>query len=182
MQILTGELKGRKIRVPKGNTVRPTSGRIKKSLFDTIGEIEGNIKVLDIFSGSGGLGLECLSRGAVHVVFIEKNRHVAKILSENIKTLGLEKQAEIMGFDYIKALSILSKKSRKFDLILIDPPYSIYRERDVAHMVDLGNKVLGENGMIVVEHNTGRDLTAEGFAVRTKKYGETLISFFRRNS
>lgn len=182
MQILTGELKGRKIKVPKGKVVRPTSGRIKKSVFDTIGNIDSNIKVLDVFSGAGGLGLESLSRGAEFAVFIEKNKSVARVLNENIHECGFENRSQILGFDYKKALSILSSKGLLFDLIFFDPPYSFYDNKDVEYLVELGQNLLNENGMIIVEHNLKKEISCENFEAESKKYGETVISYFWRES
>lgn len=182
MQILTGELKGRKIKVPRGSRVRPTSSRIKKSIFDTIGNIENGIKVLDVFSGAGGLGLESLSRGAESAVFIEKNKSVAKVLNENIITCGFENKARILGFDYKKALSTLCRKGTHFDIIFIDPPYSLYENKDVEYLVGLSQNLLNENGMIIIEHNSKKDIRSEYFEVKTKKYGETMISYFWRKS
>ncbi len=181
MQVQTGELRGMRLKVPKGNTVRPTSGRIKKSIFDTIGIIDENSIVLDIFSGSGSLGIEALSRGAKSATFIEQNRSVAKTLKENIANCGLEKKAKVLELDYKKALDLLSRKNVNFDLIFIDPPYKLYEEESVENLVALGLNLLNENGMFIIEHNKKDEIIHNLFEVKTKKYGETMISYFWRD-
>lgn len=183
MRILTGKLKGRQIKVPKGNITRPTSGRIKKSIFDTIGPFDSDTIALDIFSGSGGMGIEALSRGAKQVTFIEQNRKVAKILKENLNNCRLEEKADIIELDYKKALSVLKKNNSKFDIIFIDPPYSIYNEEEsVENLVLLSQNVLKNDGTIIIEHNTINDINLDPFETKTKKYGETMISFLWRKN
>lgn len=180
MRILTGELKGRQIKVPKGNLVRPTSSRIKKSIFDTIGKIDKKTKVLDIFSGSGSLGLEALSLGAHSVLFVEKNRSVAKIIKENIENFGYKDRAKLLNMDYNKALSLLRKNDNKFGLIFIDPPYKIYEKGSIYDLIELSKNLLNENGMLIIEHNTSNEIFCEDFLLKTKKYGETMISYLWR--
>ncbi|MGH7885670.1 MAG: 16S rRNA (guanine(966)-N(2))-methyltransferase RsmD [Thermodesulfobacteriota bacterium] len=182
MYILTGELKGKKLKVPKGKFVRPTSGRVKKSIFDTIKIIDKDTKVLDIFSGSGGLGIEALSRGANYAVFVEINRAAAEILNENIESCGYKYLSKILNFDFKKALSILRKSENKFDLIFIDPPYEIYEKISINDLINLSGELLDKNGMFIIEHNTKAEVINKYFTVKTKKYGETKISYLWRKN
>lgn len=182
MRILTGDLKGRQIKVPKGNITRPTSSRIKKSIFDTIGYYDQAVIALDIFSGSGGLGIEALSRGAKQVTFIEQNKKVAKILKENISICELEEKANVIELDYKKALNILKKNKSKFDLIFADPPYSFYKDVNFQHLAKICQEFLNEDGMLIIEHNDTREIHIENFCIKTKKYGETMISYLWRKN
>ncbi|MGI9535060.1 MAG: 16S rRNA (guanine(966)-N(2))-methyltransferase RsmD, partial [Thermodesulfobacteriota bacterium] len=134
MQVQTGIAKGKRLKLPKTKKVRPTTSRIKKSIFDKLGNLDG-LNVLDLFSGSGNLGIEALSKNASTVTFVEKQRSVANILMENIKSCGFEEQCETLVYDFNKAIKRLLRDCRKFDLILIDPPYDLYNSLDVADFV-----------------------------------------------
>ncbi|MBI2486297.1 MAG: 16S rRNA (guanine(966)-N(2))-methyltransferase RsmD [Deltaproteobacteria bacterium] len=179
LQVLTGTAKGRKLKVPKGKTVRPTTSRIKKSIFDTLGDISG-LKVLDIFAGSGSLGIEAMSREAAHVTFIEKNPSVYKILRENISLCGFLDRATLIFAHYEGALKKLQKSWEKFDLIFIDPPYILYGKQQVNDFINGVSELLENEGVIVIEHNYKIDDTPMGFRRITKSFGGTQVSFFRR--
>lgn len=179
LQVLTGTAKGRKLKVPKGKTVRPTTSRIKKSIFDTLGDISG-LKVLDIFAGSGSLGIESLSRKAAHVTFIEKNPLVFKILRENISLCGFLDRATLIFAHYEGALKKLQKRGGKFDLIFIDPPYILYGKQQVNHFINGVSELLEKEGVIVIEHNYKIDEAPITFIRTTKPFGGTQVSFFRR--
>lgn len=179
LQVLTGTAKGRRLKVPKGNTVRPTTSRIKKSIFDTLGDISG-LKVLDIFAGSGSLGIESLSRDASHVTFIEKNPIVNEVLRKNISLCGFLDRATLIFAHYEGALKRLQKKGEKFDLIFIDPPYVLYGKQQVSNFIDEASGLLEDCGVIVIEHNYKIRDTSMGFIRITKPFGGTQVSFFRR--
>jgi len=181
LHVLTGTVKGRKLKVPKGRMIRPTTGRVKKSMFDTLGDIS-EWMVLDVFSGSGGLGIESLSRGAAHVTFIEKNPSVFKILSENVAVCGFLDKATLISRDYMDAIKRLGKKNELFDLIFIDPPYKLYSKLDVEHFILSAAPLLEDTGVIVIEHNYKMDGTPKGFNRRTKPFGETQLSYFGKEA
>jgi 16S rRNA (guanine966-N2)-methyltransferase len=123
MRIISGEFKGRYINVPKSNLIRPTTDRVRETLFNLLNNmIDFNgIKVLDLYAGSGSLGLECLSRGAEEIHFVEKNYVIYKNLSENIKSLGVGKHCKIIKMPAIKFSQKPSEN--KYDLIVADPPF-----------------------------------------------------------
>ncbi len=179
LQVLTGEAKGRKLKVPKGRTVRPTTSRIKKTIFDTLGDISG-FNVLDIFAGSGGLGIEALSRGAAHVTFIEKNPMVYRILRENISLCGFLDRTTSICAHYEGAVKRLKKSGKKFDLIFIDPPYILYRRKQVGDFILQLSELLEEDGTIVIEHSYRIEDSLKGFKRVTKPFGGTQLSLFRR--
>ena len=179
LQVLTGKAKGRKLKVPKGKTVRPTTSRIKKSIFDTLGDLSG-LKVLDIFAGSGSLGIEALSHEAAHVTFIEKSPFVFKVLRENVSVCGFLDKATLIFAHYEGALKRLHKSGKKFDLIFIDPPYILYGKQQVHDFIDGVSQLLEKEGVIVIEHNYKIDHTCAGFIRVTKSFGGTQVSFFRR--
>ena len=123
MRIISGEFKGRFINVPKSNLIRPTTDRVRETLFNLLNNmIDFNgIKVLDFYAGSGSLGLECLSRGAKGIHFVEKNFVIYKNLFENIKSLEVETQCKIFKMSSVKFSQLISET--KYDLILADPPF-----------------------------------------------------------
>lgn len=177
MQVQTGIAKGKKLKLPKTKNVRPTTGRIKKSIFDKLGNLDG-FRVLDLFSGSGNLGIEALSKNASYVTFVEKQKSVANILMENIKNCRFEKQSEVLIYDFNKAIKRLIKEGRKFDLIFIDPPYDIYNDLDVTDLLTSVRELLNNLGTIVIEHNQKFEFSDPKFVLDTKNYGGTNISFF----
>ncbi|NIP31678.1 MAG: 16S rRNA (guanine(966)-N(2))-methyltransferase RsmD [Candidatus Dadabacteria bacterium] len=180
MYIITGDAKGKKIKVPKGNKTRPTSSRVKKSIFDTIGNIKKDTSVLDIFAGSGSLGIEALSRGAKHSTFIENDKNTARYLRNNLIECGYIENSKILNFDFKKALSILKKNNQKFELIFIDPPYDIYNNISLSELIHICDRLLKKEGMLIIEHNIKLDDNVENFKIITKKYGGTSVSFIRR--
>ncbi len=179
LQVLTGEAKGRKLKVPKGRTVRPTTSRVKKAIFDTLGDISG-FKVLDIFAGSGGLGIEALSQGAAHVTFIEKNPLVYTVLRENIKLCGFLDRTNLICSHYEGALKRLKKSGKRFDLIFIDPPYILYKRKLVGDFILQLEGLLEIDGTIVIEHDYRIKDSLKGFKRITKPFGGTQLSLFRK--
>ncbi len=178
MRVQTGTAKGRKLKFPKDGKVRPTTGRVKKSIFDRLGDLDG-IKVLDLFSGSGSLGIEALSKNASEATFVEKQRVTVRILRENIKNCGFEKLSEIIDDDFSKAIEKLVKKNRKFDLVFIDPPYELYNNLNITDIIGSINRLLNNNGTVVVEHNKPFEFSDPRFTLDTKNYGGTNITFFK---
>lgn len=179
LQVLTGSHKGRKLKVPKGRSVRPPTSRVKKSIFDRLGDIEG-VSVLDVFSGSGSLGIEALSRGAGHVTFIEKDPLAFKVLNENLATCGFTKMADTTCSDYEAALNKLKQSEERFDLAFVDPPYALYKTMDVKDFVIKAGELLEEDGILIIEHDHKIDTAPEGYLRFTKKFGGTHVSYFTK--
>lgn len=152
MRIISGELKGRLINVPKSDLIRPTTDRVRETLFNLLNNIIDfdGINVLDIYAGSGSLGLECLSRGAAKIEFVEKNFVIYRNLEENIKSLNAGGQCTIHKMEAIRLSSMPPK--HQYELILADPPFF---KDDIYAVVKnlLLNKFLTEDGMIVIERS-----------------------------
>ena len=152
LRIISGILKGRLITVPQSKFIRPTTDRVRETLFNLLNnriDFDG-IEILDFYSGSGSLGLECISRGAKHVTFVEKNFQIYKNLLENIKSLGVETSCKVVKSDAID----YSKRSpeKKYDLILADPPFF---KDDIYNVVEniKSNEYLEEEARMIIERS-----------------------------
>lgn len=152
IRIISGEFKGRFINVPKSNLIRPTTDRVRETLFNLLNNmIDFNgIKVLDFYAGSGSLGLECLSRGAKEIHFVEKNFVICKNLFENIKSLNVESQCTIFKMPSIKFSQRMRKN--KYDLIIADPPFFKY---DIFSVVEnmKTNEFLNPASFMIIERS-----------------------------
>jgi 16S rRNA (guanine(966)-N(2))-methyltransferase RsmD len=179
MRIISGASKGRKLRLPSGRSIRPTSGRVKESIFDTLGDEVRNKVVLDLFAGTGNLGIEALSRGAAKVVFVEKGRQALRIIGRNLLETGMTVRSEVLPKDAIRAIGILAQRNESFDLILMDPPY---REGWVMKALERlrRNPIHHEGSLLVIEHDRRETLpdAIEGWeVVKRRKLGDTVVSF-----
>jgi 16S rRNA (guanine(966)-N(2))-methyltransferase RsmD len=125
LRIVAGQFKGRLLKTPKGSSTRPTQGMLREAVFNICqNEIEG-ARFLDLYAGSGAMGLEALSRGASHVIFVEQNRTAAACIQANIASLQLKAQTTVLSLDAARALAQLIKQGAKFDIVYVDPPYDI---------------------------------------------------------
>lgn len=173
MRVVAGAFKSRALRAPKGSSTRPTSDRVRESLFAVLGDVEG-IRVLDLYAGSGALAIEALSRGAATAVCVESNRQAVAAIVENRDSLGLGQRLEIVT----RKVSAAHVKG-PFDLVLADPPWAIVAEAvaDIEGHID----EVADGGLIVIEH-AARDaaprLTRAAFE-ETRVWGDTAASFFR---
>ena len=151
MRVITGTARGRRLRTPENYDIRPTTDNVKESLFNIIQfDVEGR-KVLDLFAGTGQLGIECLSRGADSVVFVDESREAVNIVKDNLKTCGLS--ASVLQMD---ALSYL-RGCGKFDLIFVDPPYDSNLYEDVLKIINSVD-ILSDGGIIICEARRERQL------------------------
>lgn len=180
MRIITGIAKGRKIKAPFGMDTRPTLDRVKESVFDILACKIGGKNVLDLFAGTGSLGLEAISRGANKCVFVENNRDTYKILQENVTSLGFQKECELYNRDSFASLKFFHNNNNTFDIIFLDPPYGKgYIEKAIS-AID-GEDLLNDDAIIVCEYDE-KDLIPDTVgkirAYRTEKYGRVKISFF----
>ncbi len=179
LQVLTGSAKGKKLKVPKGTPVRPTTSRVRTSIFDTLGSLAG-LNILDIFSGAGGLGIEALSRGAERATFVEINPRVMRALKENISNCGFGDRVELICSHYKEALGNLKNKGDEYDLIFVDPPYFLYEELTVNDLILAVSPLLCGGGTVVVKHDYKFDTPPEGFVKSTRPFGQTHVSYFHR--
>ena len=182
MRIIAGSAKGIRLKTPKGMNTRPTADRVKESVFGILANRPIDAEVLDLFAGTGNLGLEALSRGAASALFIDKQAQSIKIMMENAILTDLAGLAIICREDVLQALRRLGNEGKSFDLIFCDPPYNLGLAPKVLQMLDTSH-VLREEGVLVLEHSRHEKLP-EGLkrivAYRSEFYGETVVSFFTR--
>ncbi len=179
MRIIAGSAGGRRFKAPAGPNTRPTSARVRESLFSILGSAS-DLRVLDLFAGSGGLGLEALSRGAKRVVFCDQNQAALKTLKENLDDLKMAQQAEVIRADSLALLRRLAKASRQFDWIFIDPPYASDLAEQALQWLGESD-LLHTDGQLIVEHDKRLTMLEQiGTLQRTdtRRYGDTCVSFF----
>jgi 16S rRNA (guanine966-N2)-methyltransferase len=176
VRIIAGEFRSRRILAPKGIDTRPTLEQRRESLFNILqGEITG-ARVLDLFAGSGALGLEALSRGAAFAVFCDTNRDAAQVVQANIQSLALEARTALLHMDWAAAASQLAAEP-PFDLIFLDPPYGMDYAPLVQRVLQLG--LLAPEGLMMVERDrkTSYPIPPGYQLLRTKEYRDVRIDF-----
>ena len=180
MRIVGGTKKGFPLKKPKSGDIRPTTDKIKASLFNILRTVEG-ANFLDLFAGTGGVGMEALSRGAHKVVFIERNTTSAGSIKEDIKQLEFENQAEVISLEMKKALPLLAERRTSFNYIFIDPPYQRDLVRDsLSCIAKMG--LAGEETLLIVQHSKREPIQLEddGFSVvDCRNYGDTMLTFLK---
>jgi len=184
MRIIAGAYKGRRLATPRGATTRPTADQVRIALLDTLMPWLAGARVLDLFAGAGGVGLEALSRGAAHATLVERDARAVGALRANVATLGVETAARVVRDDVARALSALARAGERFDVVFLDPPYDT---DDVATtLTALGRAdVLADDPVVVAQHLTKRAPPAAADALaafRTRRFGETTLTFFRRRA
>ncbi len=180
MRVIAGTAKGRIIKSPTHKGVRPTSDKIKGAVFNIIGPYLDEKKFLDLFAGSGSMGIEALSRGADYCVFIEKNAECVKIIKENLKISVFLGQTQVVKMDVVRGLNFLHKKEFLFDYIFMDPPY--FKSFYVPVLEEIvEKKILKKDGTLIVEHYKDIILPEKIKSLTQKwirKYGDTRLSFY----
>ncbi|MBW5444623.1 16S rRNA (guanine(966)-N(2))-methyltransferase RsmD [Cohnella sp. CFH 77786] len=181
MRVISGQAKGRPLKAVPGNTTRPTTDKVKEALFSMIGPYFDGERVLDLFAGTGGLGIEALSRGAGHAVFVDANPRSVEVVRRNLDAVKMAGQAEVYRNDARKAIKALERAGVPFDLIFLDPPYAM--EDCDALLLELEERGLTADGAVaVIEHAARVDYPDRigGFArTRLSAYGETALSIYR---
>jgi len=183
LRIIGGRLKGRKIKSlsPKRGTplLRPTTDRVKESVFAILDQyIEGTL-FLDLFAGTGNVGIEALSRGAKKVYFVESNKKLCNLIKENLKSLGIEpSRYEVLCMDYIKALKLLKRRNIIFDFIYADPPYEKEYYTRIVNLVKNLN-LLDKDGILMLEEPKRKPFIPENsrWIVERRSYGTTVVTF-----
>lgn len=176
MRVIAGKFRSRVLAEFRGNDIRPTSDRVKESLFGILTPVLYNARVLDLFCGSGNLGIEALSRSAREVVFNDAAKSSIEILKKNLKALKIEGQT-ILNCDYMTALD---RVDGKFDIIFLDPPYRENYASSALKKIS-GRELLSENGIAVYERD--KKFSGETFGLELydeRGYGKTYLSFFRK--
>lgn len=179
MRIIGGTARSRSLETPRGQDTRPTQALVREALFDMLqGEVQG-AAVLDLFAGSGALGLESLSRGAASAVFVEKARSAAAVVARNIEKLGFAEQTTLLPMDWRQALSRLAAQGKTFDLIFLDPPYRLPLAPVLSQLMSLA--LLGPAAVLALEHGKGQgpDLPPYFSLRRRRAYGDTEITLLQ---
>ena len=178
MRVIAGSLGGRRLKAPSGTVTRPTSDRVREALFGMLGDIEG-ARVLDLFAGTGALGIEALSRGASHAVFVEQDARATRVLRENLESLGIgEGSAEVRRSGVLGALRSAQARKETYDLLFIDPPYRRAHELgpDLSAILP---SLLEPGARIVAESDRRAPLALALEIERERRYGDTSITIHR---
>jgi 16S rRNA (guanine966-N2)-methyltransferase len=175
VRIIAGERKGHTIFAPRGRETRPTSDRVRENVFNIVAPWVEGARVLDVYAGSGAMGLEALSRGAAGVVFVEADGDAVRAIERNLDKLRLM-GARIVRADATTGLAQESTAGRKYDLVLVDPPYAMTDYDTLARYLP---RVLADDGLLVLESAARTEPEFAGLAVRTtRKYGSTRVTVF----
>ncbi|WP_426751860.1 16S rRNA (guanine(966)-N(2))-methyltransferase RsmD [Myxococcus sp. Y35] len=183
MRIVAGTAKGRALAGPKATSrhIRPTADRVRETLFNVLGQFLDGQRVLDLYAGTGALGLEAVSRGAGQAVLVDQDREALALCRQNAASVGLAGQVEILAAPVTRALETLKRRGERFELVFADPPYAA---RVVEAVLDglVAAGLLAPSAMVVVEHDK-REAAPESHAGLNledqRRFGDTLVSFYR---
>lgn len=179
MRIIAGELKGRKLVTPKDDSVRPTTDKVKEAVFSMLMPYLQDSVVIDLFAGTGSLGLEAISRGAKRAYFVDKDRRSIAMVRENVRHCGVEDRAVILCSDHASALSRIHDTA---DIVFLDPPYRTGLLTECMQLLrDTG--ILPEGGIVVAEHDSHDSMPDQiaGFRkIRDRRYGKIGISVYEQ--
>lgn len=180
MRVIAGSARGRPLKTVKGLAVRPTTDRVKESLFNVLQSRVPDSSFLDLFAGSGAVGIEALSRGARRAVFVDRAGAHLQVVADNLDRTGLSGQAELLRLDAVQALPVLARRGDRFDLVFLDPPYG--QDLVPRTLAALAEQPLVEpGGLVVCEHHRKDPVPARaGTLVRFREleFGETVLSFY----
>jgi 16S rRNA (guanine966-N2)-methyltransferase len=182
MRIVAGTARGRPLAGPKPSSVhiRPTADRVRETLFNILGQWLEGLRVLDLYAGTGALGLEAVSRGAARAVLVDQDREALGLCRTNTQALGFGAQVEILALPVARAVEQLGRRAEPFELIFADPPYAARAVEGVLELV-AGARLLAPGGQVLVEHDK-RESAPEAHAgfqrVDQRRFGDTLVSFF----
>jgi 16S rRNA (guanine966-N2)-methyltransferase len=180
MRLTGGSDRGRKLRAPRGNGTRPTASRVREAIFNILGPAP-EAPVLDLYAGTGALGLEALSRGASKVVFVEREARALTALHRNVRELGLSDRAVVLGTKVQPALARLAEAGERFAWVFVDPPYANAGAEQTLELL-AGSGVLAPGAVVVFEHDKRRvppDSAGDLYLADRRFYGDTGVSFYR---
>ena len=177
MRIIAGEARGRRIDAPTGRNTRPTLDRVRENLFNILQNRLIGRTVLDLFAGSGALSLEAISRGAAFAVMVDSSREAHRVQMRNTEGLGFSDRAEILLCDWHQAVSRLKSEGRTFDLVFLDPPYSMTDLQEVFRAI---HPLLSADGLVILEHEAGvQPMTGDTLRkTDERKWGFCAVTFF----
>ena len=179
MRVISGTAKGKRLKAVPGNTTRPITDRTKEALFNILGNWIIDARVLDLFGGTGAVGIEALSRGAAQAVFVDRSREAISMILRNIQLCRLENRSSVIRWDIARNLNCLRRDNRKYDLVFLDPPYNrgyVLPTLEYLHR----HRLLTSDARLIVEHASTEVISPvpASFAITdTREYGKTLVSF-----
>jgi 16S rRNA (guanine(966)-N(2))-methyltransferase RsmD len=187
MRVIAGTFRSRLLKSLKGLALRPTSDRLRETLFNVLGSGVAGSRFLDLFAGTGAIGIEAVSRGASEVVFVENHPPAASLIRRNLQSLGIRSGVTVLGFDVLRGLGLLVAEKKNaspfFDYIFLDPPYASVEDYSRVLKFIAGADLLASGGIVVAEHRRNFDLPDSFGALRrfrVLKQGDAALSFYRR--
>jgi len=184
MRVIGGNARGRRLKVPKGQAVRPTPNRVKEALFNILPHDLSGIKLLDLFAGTGNVSIEAISRGAAKAILIDSSEKSGKVIGENLRNLGFTDRAHVRIAPVSRALRSLARQGESFDMIFLDPPYEHNLINACLEAIARSN-LLRASGTLVIEHSAREQPEVEYDSLILKdqrKYGDTWLSFFKHRA
>lgn len=182
LRVISGEHKGKPIKAVPGTMTRPTTDKVKEAIFNIIGPYFNGGIALDLYGGSGSLGIEALSRGMERVIFVDQQKKAVDVIKDNVKRCNYEEKVEVYRNEASRALKALVKRDIQFSCIFLDPPYAKQQlQRDLTFIAL--NQLLRHDGMIMVEHDHNvvlPNIIESLQCARTETYGDTTISIYNR--
>jgi 16S rRNA (guanine966-N2)-methyltransferase len=187
MRIIAGKYRGRKLKSPPSLQTRPTSDRLRETLFNILAPRIKGARFLDLCAGSGAIGIEALSRGAAHVTFVDRSRKMYALIETNLKSLDVsDDEIEVVSKEALEFLRRRAKMEEgPFDIIFFDPPYSMDYEAVLDYVGEYATRMLTESGVMIVEHHRKTDLKEEFGRLkryRIVKQGDSCLSFYQADS
>lgn len=181
MRVIAGKAKGRRLATPKANAIRPVLDQVKEAIFNILFDVT-DLAILDLFAGTGAMGIEAISRGAQHCTFVDSSKEAMKLIGKNIQRCQFAAEANVLPMTVAKALHLLTAQGKQFDLIFVDPPYEKhYVNKTLRRLAQ--SPLLHEGTRVLVEHHPKELIQEmEGLTLTDqRKYGQTLVSFFKRS-
>ena len=193
MRVISGKAKGARLRALSSKRTRPILDRVKESLFNILGDFIVDSVVLDLFAGTGSLGIEALSRGAKRCLFVDNDLHAVQVIKKNLQDTRFLEGALVLKKNVFALSAFLTDESMKFDLILVAPPYKLIdldsKDREkIFSLLDecVSGQILNERGIVVLQHHKKQIVSQENFkqlkVVDGRRYGNTQLTFLRTNS
>lgn len=180
VRVVAGTARGRRLAAPPGTDVRPTSDRVREAVFNALGSLDAlaGARVLDLFAGTGALGIEALSRGAAAATFVERDGRARRVVKDNLRATGLDRAADVVGDDASRFLRRQpAGGDPRYQLVLLDPPYSF---DDWSKLLDDLEAVVDPAGLVVIESGEAREAPTWAEMVRMRRYGSTVVTIVRR--
>jgi 16S rRNA (guanine(966)-N(2))-methyltransferase RsmD len=183
VRVIGGRLRGRRLQAPRGGELRPTSDRVREALFDILAGRVPDSEFLDLYAGTGAVGIEALSRGAGRATFVEQRTGHLVVLRANLEACGLDRTARVLGMDVGRGLRRLAGEAVRFSVVFLDPPYGVAGERIRALERLARSPLLAPEALVVVEGPARAEPAGAVGMERTRvaRYGDTALAFYRRS-